>query len=100
GDQPFDDDRFSSLKDTPIFPVSMKKHLPVWPEGREGGKLDQEGMRYTGMIADELANPPADWLVMSRRYTTQSIDTSALEPDNANGWFDAQTQTLHLVVPT
>ncbi|MBE1028521.1 xanthine dehydrogenase family protein molybdopterin-binding subunit, partial [Escherichia coli] len=45
GDQPFDDDRFSSLKDTPIFPVSMKKHLPVWPEGREGGKLDQEGMR-------------------------------------------------------
>ncbi|WP_440492488.1 xanthine dehydrogenase family protein molybdopterin-binding subunit [Serratia ureilytica] len=100
GEQPFDDDRFSSLKDTPIFPVSMKKHLPVWPEGREGGKLDQEGMRYAGMIADELANPPADWLVMSRRYTTQSIDTSALEPDNANGWFDAQTQTLHLVVPT
>lgn len=78
----------------------MKKHLPVWPEGREGGKLDQEGMRYAGMIADEMANPPADWLVMSRRYTTQSIDTSALEPDNANGWFDAQTQTLHLVVPT
>ncbi len=100
GDQPFDDDRFSSLKDTPIFPVSMKKHLPVWPEGREGGKLDQEGMRYAGQIADEMANPPADWLVMSRRYTTQSIDTSALEPDNANGWFDAETQTLHLVVPT
>lgn len=100
GDQPFDDDRFSSLKDTPIFPVSMKKHLPVWPEGREGGKLDQEGMRYAGLIADEMANPPADWLVMSRRYTTQSIDTSALEPDNANGWFDAETQTLHLVVPT
>ena len=100
GEQPFDDDRFSSLKDTPIFPVSMKKHLPVWPEGREGGKLDQEGMRYAGMIADELANPPADWLVMSRRYTTQSIDTSALEPDNGNGWYDAQTQTLHLVVPT
>ncbi|HGE8301931.1 TPA: xanthine dehydrogenase family protein molybdopterin-binding subunit [Serratia marcescens] len=100
GEQPFDDDRFSSLKDTPIFPVSMKKHLPVWPEGREGGKLDQEGMRYAGLIADEMTNPPADWLVMSRRYTTQSIDTSALEPDNANGWFDAETQTLHLVVPT
>ena len=72
----------------------------MWPEGREGGKLDQEGMRYAGLIADEMANPPADWLVMSRRYTTQSIDTSALEPDNANGWFDAETQTLHLVVPT
>ncbi|WP_034458568.1 xanthine dehydrogenase family protein molybdopterin-binding subunit [Buttiauxella noackiae] len=95
-----DDDHFSSLKDMPIFPVSMRKHLPVWPEGREGGKLDQEGMYYAGMIADELKNPPEDWLVLQRRYTTQSIDTAALEPDNANGWFDEATQTLHMVVPT
>lgn len=35
-----------------------------------------------------------------RRYTTQSVDISALEPDNANGWFDEVSQTLHLVVPT
>ncbi|MFA1239073.1 xanthine dehydrogenase family protein molybdopterin-binding subunit [Serratia odorifera] len=100
GAQPFDDDRFSSLKDSPIFPIGMRKHLPVWPEGRDGGKLDQEGMHYAGLIADELRSPPADWLVMSRRYTTQSIDTAALEPDNANGWYDSATQTLHLVVPT
>lgn len=100
GEQPFDDDRFSSLKDTPIFPLSMRRHLPVWPEGREGGKLDQEGMYYAGMIADQLQTPPQDWLVMSRRYTTQSVDTSALEPDNANGWFDTASQTLHLVIPT
>jgi CO/xanthine dehydrogenase Mo-binding subunit len=100
GEKPFDDDRFSSLKDTPIFPLSMRRHLPVWPEGREGGKLDQEGMYYAGMIADQLQTPPQDWLVMSRRYTTQSIDTSALEPDNANGWFDTASQTLHLVIPT
>jgi CO/xanthine dehydrogenase Mo-binding subunit len=95
-----DDDLFSSLKDMPIFPTAMKKHLPVWPEGREGGKLDQEGMYYAGQIAQELKTPPQDWLVLSRRYTTQSIDTAALEPDNANGWFDEATQTLHLVVPT
>lgn len=100
GEKPFDDDRFSSLKDTPIFPLSMRRHLPVWPEGREGGKLDQEGMYYAGMIADQLQTPPQDWLVMSRRYTTQSVDTSALEPDNANGWFDTASQTLHLVIPT
>ncbi len=78
----------------------MRRHLPVWPEGREGGKLDQEGMYYAGMIADQLQTPPQDWLVMSRRYTTQSVDTSALEPDNANGWFDTASQTLHLVIPT
>lgn len=100
GEKPSDDDRFSSLKDTPIFPLSMRRHLPVWPEGREGGKLDQEGMYYAGMIADQLQTPPQDWLVLSRRYTTQSIDTSALEPDNANGWFDTASQTLHLVIPT
>ncbi len=98
GDQPFDDDRFSSLKE-PRLPVSMKNTCRCGRKAR-GRQLDQEGMRYAGLIADEMANPPADWLVMSRRYTTQSIDTSALEPDNANGWFDAETQTLHLVVPT
>lgn len=74
-----DDDQFSSLKDMPIFPVAMKKHLPVWPEGREGGKLDEEGMHFAATIADELKSPPDDWLVLSRRYTTQSIDTAALE---------------------
>jgi len=100
GATPSDDDTFSSLKDMPVFPVSMRKHLPVWPEGREGGKLDQQGMFFAGEIADELKSPPPEWMVMSRRYTTQSVDTSALEPDNANGWYDAATQTLHMVVPT
>lgn len=100
GEHPRDDDRFSSLKDMPVFPVSMKKHLPVWPEGREGGKLDEEGMFYANGISSELQSPPDDWLVMSRQYNTQSIDTAALEPDNANGWYDSATQTLHLVVPT
>ncbi|MBB1201433.1 xanthine dehydrogenase family protein molybdopterin-binding subunit [Enterobacteriaceae bacterium 89] len=98
GETPMDEDRFSSLKDTLIFPAAMKKHLPVWPEGREGGKLDEEGMFYADGIAQQLASPPEDWMVVSRRYTTQSIDTAALEPDNANGWYDSATQTLHLVV--
>lgn len=100
GERPFDDDRFSSLKDMPVFSVGMKKHLPVWPQGRSGGKLDEEGMHYAGLIAAELDAPPDDWLVLSRHYTTQSTDTSALEPDNANGWFEKETGTLHLVVPT
>jgi len=100
GETAFEDDRFSSLKDMPVFPTGMRKHLPVWPEGREGGKLDEQGMFYAGEMADELKSPPQDWLVMSRRFTTQSVDTSALEPDNANGWYDAATQTLHMVVPT
>src|SRR6202042_1992514 len=31
---------------------------------------------------------------------TQSGDTAALEPDNANGWYDSARQEMHLVVPT
>lgn len=100
GATPNDDDIFSSLKDSPIFPMATKKHLPVWPVGQEGGALDAQGMFYAANIADQLQNAPQDWFVLSRRYTTQSIDTAALEPDNANGWYDAGTQSLHLVIPT
>ncbi|MEX0634039.1 hypothetical protein M8494_27100 [Serratia ureilytica] len=66
------------------LPGVDEKHLPVWP-GRARGrqKLDREGMRYVGLIADEMANPPADWLVMSRRYTTQVDRHLGAGPDNA-----------------
>src|SRR3546814_5365837 len=37
---------------------------------------------------------------MQRDYQTQSVDTAALEPDNANCWYDAAQQALHMVVPT
>src|SRR6201984_3319058 len=47
-----------------------------------------------------LARPPADWLVLTRDYATQSGDTAALEPDNANGWYDREKEDLHLVVGT
>lgn len=100
GEKPQDEDIFSSMKDMPIFPATVKKHLPIWPEGGDGGRLDQRGMLYAEKIAEEIKEPPEDWLVMSRCYTTQSSDTAAMEPDNANGWFDDNTRTLHLVVPT
>lgn len=100
GNTAYDDDVYSSLKDAPIFPSMMRKHLPVWPDGNDHGKLDEQGMAHAGTIDASLRNPPANWLVMSREYRTQSIDTAALEPDNANCWYDSATQTLHMVVPT
>jgi len=100
GKTAYDDDVYSSLKDAPIFPSMMRKHLPVWPDGNDHGKLDEQGMAYAAKIGESLSHPPENWLVMSREYRTQSIDTAALEPDNANGWYDAATQTLHMVVPT
>ncbi|NIE64769.1 molybdopterin cofactor-binding domain-containing protein [Burkholderia sp. Ax-1719] len=100
GKTAYDDDVYSSLKDAPIFPSMMRKHAPVWPDGNEHGKLDEQGMFHAGRIADELDHPSPDWLVFDREYNTQSVDTAALEPDNANVWYDAATQSLHMVVPT
>src|SRR5258708_22667640 len=37
---------------------------------------------------------------MTRDYATQSAHTAALEPDNANGWYDSAKQEVHLVVST
>ncbi|MGO4153791.1 xanthine dehydrogenase family protein molybdopterin-binding subunit [Cupriavidus sp. YAF13] len=100
GETPFDDDVFSSLKNAPLFPSMMRKHEPVWPDGKDHGQLGEQGMFHAGQIRQQLDQPPADWLVLEREYNTQSIDTAALEPDNANCWYDASTQALHMVVPT
>jgi len=99
GATPFDDDTFSTLKDTVLFP-SFRKREVIWPEALNGGKLDQQGMAHAAAIAKELEQPGDDVLVLTREYFSQSIDTAALEPDNANGWYDADKQQLHLVVPT
>ena len=100
GKTPYDDDTFSSMKDSPLFPHMMKKREPVWADAHEHGKLDEQGVFHAQAIADELDHPPAEWLVVDREYKTQSVDTAALEPDNANCWYDAATQSLHMVIPT
>ncbi len=93
-----DDDVYSSLKDTPLFPAGFRKQTPLWPATDAGGALDAQGMAHAEAIAQALAAPGADELVLAREYFSQSIDTAALEPDNANGWYDADSATLHLAV--
>lgn len=100
GNTPFDEDVFSSLKDAPIFPSQMRKQLPVWPDGKDHGTLGEEGMFHASQLRQQLESPPADWLVLERKYQTQSVDTAAMEPDNANCWYDPASQTMHMVVPT
>ena len=89
GPTPYDDDVFSCLKQGPVSP-SYAKHEPVWPKPARDGDIGAQGMYYAKSIDDELAHPPADWLVLTRDYATQSGDTAALEPDNANGWYDRE----------
>ena len=99
GPTPYDDDVFSCLKQGPVSP-SYAQHEPVWPKPAHDGDIGAQGMYYAKSIDEELAQPPADWLVLTRDYATQSGDTAALEPDNANGWYDREKEDLHLVVPT
>jgi len=100
GATPFDDDKFSTMKDTVLFP-SFKKRQAIWPEAvMNGAKFGETGMAHAKAIGDELAQPPEDWLVLSRDYFSQSIDTAALEPDNANCWYDPDKKALHMVVPS
>jgi CO/xanthine dehydrogenase Mo-binding subunit len=95
----YDEDVFSAMKDGPILP-SYDNHEPVWPKPARDGDVGAQGMDHANRIGDELSHPPADWLVLTRDYATQSGDTAALEPDCANGWYDADKLELHLVVPT
>ena len=96
----FDEDVFSSMKQAPLYISTYDKHEPAWPKPALDGDIGAQAMYHAKAIDDELARPPADWLVMTRDYATQSGDTAPLEPDNANGWYDAAKQELHLVVPT
>jgi len=100
GVTPFDDDAYSSLKDTPLFPSGHRKQVPQWPRPDLGGSLDARGMAHAEAVLQQLESPAAGRLVLEREYFSQSIDTAAFEPDNGNGWFDAATGALHLVVAT
>jgi CO/xanthine dehydrogenase Mo-binding subunit len=100
GATPFDDDVYSSLKDTPLFPIGHRKQAPLWPPPDTGGALDAQGSAHAEAIRAALATSAAGRLVLEREYFSQSIDTAALEPDNGNGWYDVANATLHFVVAT
>jgi CO/xanthine dehydrogenase Mo-binding subunit len=97
GATPFADDTYSSLKVAPVFPVGMDKHWPVWPAAKENGQAPEQGMYHAGQIRQALDHPPANWLVFERSYQSQSVEPGAMEPDNANCWYDPEKQALHIV---
>ncbi|WP_408952839.1 xanthine dehydrogenase family protein molybdopterin-binding subunit [Lysobacter sp. Hz 25] len=100
GATPFDDDAYSSLKDTPLFPSGYRKQTPQWPLADAMGAIDAQGMAHAETMAAELDRPGAGKQVFEREYFSQSIDTAAMELDNGNGWFDAASGTLHAVSAT
>ncbi|BBP81342.1 MULTISPECIES: xanthine dehydrogenase family protein molybdopterin-binding subunit [Pseudomonas] len=100
GETPFEPDVFSSLKDSMLFPI-IRQRKPVWSQqAKINGDLTQQGLYYAERMEQQLKAPPEDWLVFDERFTTQSIEPAALEADNGNGWYDAESGTLHFVVAT
>lgn len=100
GADAYADDVYSSYKDTVLFPTGYRKQNPQWVQGDAAGKLDAQGVAHADAMAAELDEPAPGKLVIEREYFSQSIDTAAMELDNANGWFDADTGTVHLVSAT
>lgn len=60
----------------------------------------QRGMAAAALIEQEIeaARHNPEKVVLERHGFSQSIDPSAMEPDNGNAWYDASTKTLHLLV--
>jgi CO/xanthine dehydrogenase Mo-binding subunit len=100
GAAPHEDDVFSNFQNTKANPIGYVKQQAIWPSPREDGLAAEQALFYADKIQAELNNPPKTWEVFQREYATPSTDTFALETDNANGWYDAEQQTLHFVVPT
>ncbi|HEX5842034.1 MAG TPA: xanthine dehydrogenase family protein molybdopterin-binding subunit [Pseudomonas sp.] len=99
GDTPFEADKFSSLKDSMLFPL-IHNRKPAWGEGLASGDLGQQGLYHAEQMQKQLETPPEGWLVFDQRFKTQSIEPAALEADNGNGWYDKASATLHFVVAT
>ncbi|WP_111735595.1 xanthine dehydrogenase family protein molybdopterin-binding subunit [Roseovarius amoyensis] len=99
GPTPDASDRFSPLKDSLIFADFDQDESP-WPAPDPEGEAGGRGMAYAEELRSELSDPPDGWAVYNGRYTSQYVDPAALEPDNGNAWYDADTGALHVVVGT
>lgn len=97
-ENPFEKDQYSAMEYSTVEPLGYKKFTPYWPKGEKGGDLEQKGLYLASEIAKQLDNPPEDWLVLDRELYSQSIDLCAMEPDNSNGWYDSENETLHIVM--
>lgn len=66
---------------------------------RETYEPMRRGMNAAADIekAIEAARQDKNKLVLDRHGFSQSIDASAMEPDNGNAWYDAKTHTLHII---
>ncbi|RIY42143.1 xanthine dehydrogenase family protein molybdopterin-binding subunit [Neopusillimonas maritima] len=127
GATPTDPPEFSPMQDAVIW-GAFDGNKPTWPPAdpnavfvptsvlprhRGGGavrdpatvaqetrKPMQSGMAAAAAIEQsiEAARNSPDKLVLQRKAFSQSVDPSAMEPDNGNAWYDAKTRSLHVLM--
>ena len=127
GASPSDAPEYSPMQDAVIW-GSFDGDTPVWPSADPDGMFVPQSVmlphrgggavRDPKQVAHETYKPMARGmaaaqaleaeidaarknpakLVIQRQGFSQSIDPSAMEPDNGNAWYDAKTKTLHLMI--
>ena len=127
GETPSASSAYSPIQDAVIF-GGFDGDTPTWPSDSTtgvfvpasvltkhrggGGMRDPEevaretyepmrrGMNAAEDIAKAIEEARKDdsKFVLERHGFSQSIDPSAMEPDNGNAWYDAKSKTLHLIV--
>ncbi|MVW70838.1 xanthine dehydrogenase family protein molybdopterin-binding subunit [Bordetella sp. 15P40C-2] len=127
GAAPDDSAAFSPMQDAVIW-GNFDGDTPTWPEPAAGGMFVPRSVmlphRGGGAVRDaeqvaretyepmkrgmaaakaieaeiEAARKDPSKLVLHRQGFSQSIDPSAMEPDNGNAWYDAATRTLHVLI--
>lgn len=127
GDTPSASSVFSPIQDSVIW-GGFDGNTPTWPSesatgvfvptsvttkhrggggvrdplavARENYEPMQRGMNAAADIekAIDAARKDDSKFVLERHGFSQSIDPSAMEPDNGNAWYDASTRSLHLIV--
>lgn len=67
---------------------------------QNGGNKDYttRAAHYAGLINQEVR--ASDWLTFQESYSMQAMDPMFMEPESGLAWYDASTQTMHLVVGT
>ena len=98
GGSPDANDRYSPLKDTAISGTFAGNEV-VWPVAGQGDAAAR-GMQAAAEIEKEIAGAGANELVLKRSYFSPSNDTSAMEADNGNVWYDVTTNVLHMMIAT
>ncbi len=93
-------DTFSVLEDGMIF-TGVKDHKPDWPKGNKNSSSNTErAIFYADKIASDLESNKDDWLIIDREFHTQSVEPMMFEAEAFNGYLNAETNTLHVVITT